>query len=170
MGIYRFILAIAVALSHIGCTWNGYNQGVVAVISFLLISGYTMTLLMEKYYIDTTYSKYFYLDRFLRLWPQIALYIGLTLLLIFVMPLNEELKAMYLSDVTVGGVGLQLLLLPLGYYMFLLFDDGFILPQSWTIGLEVTFYLIFPFIYHKNLRKPAVIVSIIVFFCLHIVE
>lgn len=39
MGKYRFLLSIFVALSHIGTYFAGINQGVVSVVSFLLISG-----------------------------------------------------------------------------------------------------------------------------------
>lgn len=49
MGIYRFILSIMVALSHSGIYYWGFNQGSVAVISFLIISGYTTEHSISKW-------------------------------------------------------------------------------------------------------------------------
>ncbi len=50
MGKYRFVLAIFVALSHIGTYFAGINQGVVSVVSFLLISGFTMQKSVDNYF------------------------------------------------------------------------------------------------------------------------
>jgi peptidoglycan/LPS O-acetylase OafA/YrhL len=49
VGTLRFVLAIVVALSHTGTVFLGYNTGVVAVVSFFMISGYVMALLIEKH-------------------------------------------------------------------------------------------------------------------------
>jgi peptidoglycan/LPS O-acetylase OafA/YrhL len=48
MGAFRLALAALVALSHAGVNFFGYQPGVVAVISFLIISGFVMTRLIER--------------------------------------------------------------------------------------------------------------------------
>lgn len=48
MGAYRLLLALLVALSHMGVKFWGVNLGVVAVISFFIISGFVMTSLIER--------------------------------------------------------------------------------------------------------------------------
>jgi peptidoglycan/LPS O-acetylase OafA/YrhL len=52
----------------------GFQIGVVAVISFLLISGFVMTALIEKHYFSINLIGKFYLDRMLRLLPQFYFY------------------------------------------------------------------------------------------------
>jgi peptidoglycan/LPS O-acetylase OafA/YrhL len=39
-----------VAISHMGVTVAGFNPGVIAVVSFLIISGFVMTSLIERNY------------------------------------------------------------------------------------------------------------------------
>jgi peptidoglycan/LPS O-acetylase OafA/YrhL len=70
VGTLRFVLAIVVALSHTGTVFLGYNTGVVAVVSFFMISGYVMALLIEKHYGSVGRVGHFYLDRAARLFPQ----------------------------------------------------------------------------------------------------
>lgn len=162
MGTYRFILAILVLLSHTALYVGGMSQGVVAVISFLLISGYTMQILMDKYYAGTRNIKAFYVDRILRICPQFWFYSIVTLLIFWRVP--DHILTHHLSNVTVLKVVNNFLVLPVGYPE--LFDLGncFIIPAAWTIGLELTFYLLFPFIYSANKKISLVVVSFGIFF------
>ena len=66
MGTYRFILALLVLISHAGVSIGDYNPGVMAVISFYLLSGYVMTILINKYYPGTINMRYIYLGNFER--------------------------------------------------------------------------------------------------------
>ncbi len=66
-----------VAMSHAGFRIHGYNPGVVAVISFYLLSGNVMTMLLEKYYKQPSAIPTFYLDRAARLFPQFLFYMVL---------------------------------------------------------------------------------------------
>lgn len=74
MGKYRFMLSIFVALSHIGTYFAGINQGVVSVVSFLLISGFTMQKSADKFFRERVVSSRqiinFYFDRIMRIYPQ----------------------------------------------------------------------------------------------------
>jgi peptidoglycan/LPS O-acetylase OafA/YrhL len=75
MGLLRLFLAMLVVISHTGNTLYGYNIGVVAVISFFILSGYVMSMLIEKYYKQPSLIPTFYLDRITRLFPQYVFYI-----------------------------------------------------------------------------------------------
>jgi peptidoglycan/LPS O-acetylase OafA/YrhL len=50
VGFYRLLLAMLVAISHMGVTFMGVNPGAAAVVSFLIISGFVMTSLIERTY------------------------------------------------------------------------------------------------------------------------
>ena len=79
MGSFRFLLAVMVVISHAHGGFAGYNIGIVAVISFFLISGYVMTVLVDRYYGTLSKIGLFYLDRSARLLPQYVLYLLLAL-------------------------------------------------------------------------------------------
>jgi peptidoglycan/LPS O-acetylase OafA/YrhL len=83
MGLFRLFLAILVVISHTGNTLYGYNLGVVAVISFFILSGYVMSMLMEKYYKQPSHIPTFYLDRIARLFPQYVFYIAFATISIY---------------------------------------------------------------------------------------
>lgn len=74
------------------------------------------------------------------------------------------------SAFTVGcnasKLGLSLTLLPIGFYQFPLvgLGDCLPLPQAWTLGLELTFYIFAPFIIlSSNLPRWAALGSIGIF-------
>jgi peptidoglycan/LPS O-acetylase OafA/YrhL len=50
LGTLRLVLALMVALSHVDVGVAGLNVGVVAVVTFYLISGYVMTGLPRRHY------------------------------------------------------------------------------------------------------------------------
>ena len=70
MGIYRFISAIFVLISHTGLNTFDFRIGVFGVINFLIISGYLNTYLIENYYSYNKKISSYYLDRFFRIAPQ----------------------------------------------------------------------------------------------------
>jgi peptidoglycan/LPS O-acetylase OafA/YrhL len=150
MGYYRMLLALLVALSHMGISVRGVNLGVTAVISFFVISGLMMTMLIRKHYNSGDLIKYFYLDRLCRLFPQFIFHIGLAVaVLIGSKYINPDVQLAYgnNSQISFLNVLLNALMLPLGYYMFNpMGDGGLILTSTWSLGLELTFYIVIPFL------------------------
>lgn len=140
MGLYRLILAAAVAVSHMDIPIYGYNPGVIAVISFYILSGYVMTMLIKRYYLAPHMIPHFYADRAARLYPQFLLYAVATLVALLFIPI----KSPFLENLNASTVALNLSMLPLGYYMLGL-SNAMLIPQSWSLGLELTFYLVVPF-------------------------
>ncbi len=141
MGLYRLMLAMLVAISHTGVKFHGFNPGVVAVISFFLLSGYVMTQLIRKHYPQPAHAPRFYLDRAARLFPQYLFYFLLTSLFIY----SGGMHTIFTHQLTPLKWLLNIPLLPLGFYMFGL-DGALVIPQAWSLGLEMCFYLCIPWL------------------------
>jgi len=157
VGWYRLILAYLVLYSHFALPGQGYNTGVAAVVSFLLLSGFVMTALIRKYYLSVEAVPAFYLDRLIRLAPQFYLYITLTLLgAVFFRLHHFDMQA----APTFGAAVAQFLIVPANFYFY--FPD-MLLPQAWSLGLEATFYAVFPFILIFRIRNVAALISAAVF-------
>ncbi|MDO7899101.1 acyltransferase [Pseudomonas sp. K18] len=158
VGVYRLLLALLVAISHMGVTFMGFNPGVVAVVSFLIISGFVMTSLIERNYNAVGRIGLFYLDRLLRLYPQFLLYFVMSCVVIhFLLPGTPQAQAL-----TLENIATSLPILPLGFYMFGITVPE-ILPPAWSLGLEMCFYLLIPFLILHRRRGIAFAVSVTVF-------
>ncbi|MCP2227466.1 peptidoglycan/LPS O-acetylase OafA/YrhL [Pseudomonas silensiensis] len=158
MGAYRLLLAILVAVSHMGKTFAGLNPGVVAVISFLIISGFVMTSLIERNYKAPQKIGLFYMDRALRLYPQFLFYFLASCAVIYCLLPGTPQAA----ELTLGNIAASLTMVPLGFYMFGL-AGPLILPPAWSLGLEMCFYLVIPFLLIYKARGVAFVLSVAVF-------
>lgn len=159
MGTFRYILAVVVLLSHAGLLIKGHNPGVSAVISFFLLSGFVMTALIRKSYQTRGRVPAFYVDRIMRLYPQFLLYCALALLLVKTWPVQSS----YLTELDGFKVLLNVLMIPLDFYMVGDIEHGMLIPQAWSLGLEATFYLVIPWLVIYRMRAAAFAVSVCVF-------
>ncbi|MHB2139308.1 acyltransferase family protein [Pseudomonas monsensis] len=158
MGAYRLLLAVLVAVSHMGKTFMGLNPGVIAVISFLIISGFVMTSLIERNYQAPGKVGLFYLDRILRLYPQFLLYFFAASAVLYILFPGSPQEA----ELTFKNIAASLAMVPLGFYMFGATGSG-ILPPAWSLGLEMCFYLVIPFLILYRARGVAFVLSVAVF-------
>ena len=144
LGTLRLTLALAVAASHAGVLVGGLNPGVVAVIGFYLISGYVMAGLIQRYYRHPSQAPAFYLDRAIRLLPQYLFYCGLVL----AWQISTQSTTPFLISVSpgVGNLLDNLLIVPLNYYMYNDSDRYTLIPPAWSLGAEVQFYFLAPFL------------------------
>lgn len=146
-----------VATYHCGLLIKGYHHGVVAVISFILISGYVMTLLIEKYYVNK--FGLFYLDRLARLTPQFLFYSVIALFAMMYTHLGEvRLSWMNFSTCENTTLALNFLIFTNNFYTF--FGNCMLLPQSWSLGLEAFFYLTIPAILVQSLNRIRLIIAL----------
>lgn len=158
MGTYRLFLATLVLISHLGISVGGYNPGVFAVVSFFIISGFVTTILIEKNYFSFGKITSFYKDRALRIYPQFLFYfIASSLVIRFLLPDSPYAHALKFKHVIAALAVLPLGLSSLG------FPRDAILPPAWSLGLEMFFYMVIPFILILRARPLLFGVSIIVF-------
>lgn len=155
MGSYRYLLAVLVVLSHSGVSFFGYNPGIIAVISFLMISGYVITKLINKYYNNIGLIPSFYVDRALRLFPQFLLYLSITVLVMIYFGDTKNISSPLLMISNIA-------MIPLNFFTVYKYSWIFV-PQSWSLGLEAQFYLAIPFILIFRKTKFALILSIFLF-------
>jgi peptidoglycan/LPS O-acetylase OafA/YrhL len=136
------LLAALVLISHTGIRWFDYNPGVVAVISFYLLSGFVMRSLIERNYMRLVDVPKFYLDRAARLFPQFLFYMAVTFTVVYVCDIRWIAERF-----TSWQWFLNATMLPLGFDMF--WDrqpPAIAMMQAWSLGLELCFYLVIPFI------------------------
>jgi peptidoglycan/LPS O-acetylase OafA/YrhL len=172
MGTIRTLLALAVVFAH--CYGFVFTGGMLAVQIFYVISGYLMSLILlsDNDYIDI---KKFYLNRALRLMP-IYWFVALASLgfNIFLNIQGEDRFFYIFSEIDewakVLSIFSNIFIIGQDVIVFtgvidgdfgfltdlskseLNVGDGLLVPQSWTLALEISFYLIAPFI----LRSPKV--------------
>ena len=143
LGAYRLLLALLVALSHNGVEVAGLNPGVIAVIGFYLISGYVMTGLLRSHYATIGKAGSFYLDRVLRLLPHYLVIAGITMAWFLATGTHTDYLRVAPTPIHVVQ---NLLIVPLNFYMFNHADEFTLIPPAWSLGAEVQFYIVAPFL------------------------
>lgn len=140
------------------------ESGPLGVVFFFVLSGFLITylLLEEKKQTSTVGIGAFYLRRIYRIWP---LYFFIFILGFFVLP---QFSAFYVRDQTesldqnfMGNFWCYLFFLPnLAYAMFKAVPN---IGQSWSIGVEEQFYLIWPVImkYFKHTLRALLVITVI---------
>ena len=162
MGTLRFLLALSVAYGHL-TKLPGFPSSDVAVQSFFVISGFYMALVLNEKYGPGSYWL-FISNRLLRLWPAYAV----VLILSFAVADNwRPIFALNWFDVAFF-IGSQILIVGQDLYLFLFVGNGALaftahytevstplyalapIPQAWTLGLEIYFYLLAPFLVRRG--------------------
>lgn len=166
MGTLRFFLAIFVAISHMQLI-QGFNIGVASVVVFYLLSGYVMThSFLSNFNGKIQNVGYFYVDRMLRIYPLYLFYFCITVIFLLATNYGEP----YFG---VRSIIWNLLIIPLNFFMFsdamnLIHDPVFktnfnVIPPAWSLGAELQFYLLIPFILKFRLTKILFPLSFVVF-------
>lgn len=161
MGLVRLFLAYIVLLSHApqGILLSKLLHPALAVQCFYAISGFYMQLLINQYQKNasgTPWVRDFYKSRVIRLFP--VYYICLLLTVI----IDPHRLHVFLE----AGLGFKL-----GYLinnLFLFPQDFFrffplpctIMGQSWTLSLEMMFYLVAPFLLVRRTRLLVLVVML----------
>ena len=154
----RFFSALAVIITHVELMkyklgyaniWKNtlvHNLGVIGVSFFFVLSGFLITYLMlteQRQFIFFSVKK-FYIRRILRIWP---LYFLIFTLGFFILP-NFTYVPFFseqLSNNFFGNTAFYILILPnIALSMFFAVP---LIGQSWSIGVEEQFYLIWPILF-----------------------
>ena len=139
-GTLRFILAILVVLSHLGITFYGYNPGVSAVVIFYMLAGMVSYKLLSTKFEHKPFL--YYLDRIKRIFPLYFLVLTFSYILYIL-----GASSYFISDSpNVLDYISNLIIIPLSYYMYSGVDKFTLVPPVWSLGVELQFYIIAPFI------------------------
>lgn len=125
----------------------------IGVTIFFAISGFLITyLLLEEKKIGIN-IRHFYIRRVLRIWPLYYLYMGLSLLTLWMFDLPWQAQSLW-------------------WYIFLMANVPFILGGAiqfighyWSLGVEEQFYAFWPWLIKKVSFKYILLVVSILFFC-----
>ncbi len=184
MGALRLLLALAVVLDHAGPLGGlRMTGGLVAVETFFVISGFYMALVLNRKYVGPGDTAKFYVNRFLRIFPAYwlvqlatlgATFVGMVALAspstltrfvehwptlegttrVFLVATNVLLFGQDWADFFAIGAHGELAFAehlaqaPLPAYEFMF------TPQAWSLGTELTFYVVAPFIVRR--RWPVI--------------
>lgn len=171
----RFIAAFMVIVHHLeqnlsifGLKNNWDNPvirsiGGLGVELFFVLSGFLITylLLAESKTTATISIKEFYIRRILRIWP---LYYFIGLLAFIILPQFDLFEISAFADRFHLNYSLSLVLYLLFLPNLLLFGYDIIVPyasQSWSVGVEEQFYLIWPVIMKLFKNKILSLISVI---------
>lgn len=124
-GQFRVVLAILVVLSHM----SDFEIGRPAVFIFFMLSGYWVLRMYEQKYCPAASIWVFYLSRFMRIWLTFATAFLATFLLFALTPLAKPAEMLW---------GLPLLGIAT--------TKRDVLGTSWSLDLELQFYLLVPVI------------------------
>lgn len=183
MGLIRFLLALAVVITHCGPIFDlRLTSGEIAVQSFYIISGFYMSMILNEKYIGINGSyKLFITNRFIRLFPIYWVILILTLItsILIYYTNNETITSIHsytavhqnlvsfcyliLTNIVIIGQDIVMFLGINPDDGLLFFTNDFkktnpplftflLIPQAWTLGLELAFYLIAPFILRQKTK------------------
>jgi peptidoglycan/LPS O-acetylase OafA/YrhL len=170
----RFFAALVVIIHHVeqfksvGGLENLYYNPLVmglgdsGVSLFFVLSGFLITslLLEERRKTGGIAIKHFYLRRVLRIWPLYFLIVGWSFFLLPLVP-HYGIFADGLSQDVGSKLAWFLVVLPNVALAF--FPPVLGASQTWSIGVEEQFYLVWPVLLRRFVRKlPVVLIGVIV--------
>lgn len=178
MGLIRVLLAVSVILAHAGPLFGLRLVGGHSVQAFFIISGFYMSMILgDQYSLDRAGIKRFYMSRYTRLMPTywivllmavgFAAWYGYTNFL-DIRSYSNILHSIgwapalwsIFSNVFLFGIDWTLFasILPTGAVRFassfdapgLPFHRLLLVPQAWSLGTELLFYMMAPFIVRRS--------------------
>ena len=166
LGIFRFILAYLVLLSHFPENGFKLNLGISSVVIFYFISG---SLMLKSYLrfkkFSTTPVRSFYLDRVIKIFPQYLAILLLTAVCFTYFGRSTQ-NTFHGVSFEASRVFFDALLLPVnlavgsvGNFLPILGDRP-IVPPAWSLSLEFHFYLLLPLLVGLRTRFTVAIALI----------
>ena len=176
MGTFRFLLAIAVTVSHFGGLWgHRFMDGLMAVQCFYMVSGFLISLVLSGKYDASTPAglRLFYTNRALRIFVPywtFCLLIIVAQTMVSAGPQSQLLQQwpemsfatrVYLMFTNIFVIGQE-------WTMWLSYEHGslipvwssdglpthpsifYVIPQAWSMSLELMFYALAPFLVRRH--------------------
>lgn len=191
MGLIRLYLAISVLIFHYPLTTESlrfvnslFLDSQIAINMFFLMSGFYISLGLNNRYRDPSQNSTFYIGRLLRLWP--AYLISLLFLIptgklqavahwILELPAALKYLAIFSNATMIGNDLLVHLSVIDGRTIFSEYGidphhngSSYILNfPSWSLSVEVMFYILAPFIV-RSLRTSLIVLSMSIIACLYV--
>ncbi len=136
LGSFRLLLALMVAVNHL---WNPLANliGSHALTTFYMISGFLITKIINEVYTGKSGMLYFCINRSIRIYSCYFFVLILTLsgLLIFPDAFQRAYSTVYFPpDAGSWMANISL--------FFLYKSDAILVPPAWTLGIELTFYIL----------------------------
>jgi peptidoglycan/LPS O-acetylase OafA/YrhL len=130
----RGVAAVAVVLFHFGGPSFAWASGWLGVHVFFVLSGFLITTLAlrEEERRGRVSLRNFYVRRIFRIWPA---YFAVLAVLVAVFVLRDEYAARQIGPALPWYVSFNVDLWPVNNFLF---------GQTWTIGIEQKFYLVWP--------------------------
>ncbi len=175
MGLLRFFLALCVVNAHAPFTTSPlFMRGGLAVVVFYMISGFYMSLVLSDTYRDKPGAlKRFYLNRALRIYP--PYYAALFVCFIYYAFVTGQ-ESVFTDDLglstgrwltlivvnlSIVGLDITRMLGAAGYDAAFIYQ-GYYIPFAWTVGVELTFYLLAPFLTRLGGRATALAIAALI--------
>ena len=138
------------------------NMGKLGVGLFFVLSGFLITYLLmnEKGRYRDINIRNFYMRRVLRIWPLYYLIVVLSCFVFPLIPLFSDVfhEQLYLDANFYKRLGLFSVVLP--NIAMIVYGSPYLCAQTWSIGVEEQFYLIWPWIINSDRRKRLIRIGI----------
>lgn len=173
----RFIAALLVVIHHTeqlksvfdisNCWSNSFIKeiGGLGVTLFFVLSGFLITylLLSEKLETHTISIRSFYMRRILRIWP---LYYLIIILGLFIIPFIQPLSLPGYTEHFYESFGEKVILFTLFVpnLALVFFAPVPFISQTWSVGVEEQFYLIWPWLVKKIKRTGLMLLIIVILY------
>jgi len=160
MGFLRILLAITVCLHHTAPLGPfHWISGGVSVYVFFVISGFYMAMVLDTRYtvarLGSSWIKNFYLARYFRIFPAYAVAFLTTIVFSFFYSQVHLNLAITMHHHSIKDAIHSILVIISNLTMLALnipSSHDLVVGPSWSLGVEISFYLIAPFILHKSNR------------------
>jgi peptidoglycan/LPS O-acetylase OafA/YrhL len=165
LGIYRYILAVAVAGGHIWSPSMLFSS-FYAVFCFYLISGYLMSLVLNEVYVTHSDTLKYIANRALRIYPPYLVVLALSAIAIFLF--SSHLADPIFHGLTIGNAvnpPADLFEWFANLTLIYGFDVTLLVSQCWSLRVELVFYVAMIFL----VRNFAVVVVWFVLSLLYVV-